>query len=127
MAHRAEDLDRGLVGLPLLLAREGAHDERVHQEVEEAEARHRDADHHEARGHREGERAPLALVTQDLVGHLPRDERVEHGLGLAREPLGDVERRVLGGVGADLIGAHEPEGVPRGVVPGRDGGTVERV
>src|SRR5258707_13791278 len=63
VAHRAQDLDRLLVGLHLLVAAEGADHQRVDHEVEQPGAGREEPERAEARSERERELAagaPLA-------------------------------------------------------------------
>jgi hypothetical protein len=60
------------------------------------------------------------------VCHLVRDERVDGGLRLPREPLGEVEGRVAGGERRDRVRRNQRERVPRGLVTRRLRGASER-
>src|SRR3989442_263533 len=127
VAHVAEDLDRSLVRGELLLAREGANDQRVHDQVGKAQTRRDQTEHREAGGQRERQDPALAGVSQDLVRHLLRNDRVDAALRLARQPLGEIERRVVGGEPPDGAGLNERERVTGRVVPGRLRRAGERV
>ncbi|MBI2490577.1 MAG: hypothetical protein HYV94_00490 [Candidatus Rokubacteria bacterium] len=126
VAHRAQDLDGLEVGGRLLVAREGADDQRVGDEVHEAEARHDEAEHREAGRDRDREIAPLARVPEDFVRHLLGDQRVHVAPRELRQRLGEVEHGLVGGVGGDLARLDERERVTRGVVARRLRGAVER-